>query len=398
MGPLVPFIISEEFSLVIAFFLGIAFGFILEQAGFSSTKKLVGLFYGYDFTVLRVFFTAGITAMAGILLLGHYGLLDLDAIYVNPTFFKSALLGGAIMGVGFIIGGFCPGTSVCALAIGKLDAFAFVFGAILGVWGFTESFPLVENLYNANNMGQIRISDYLGMSNVAFGFLLSFVAVAAFVATWFIENRVNKRESRINPKQRNQYVFAAVSLFVILAVVAFSPGKEDIINTQIAEAEQQKACVFKEIPADKLANEIVNKYYVLNIIDVRSPGEFNAFHLPMAINVPFDEMMKRQYEPLFKQRLKTNIIYADNDTLARMACLKAKYIGKSENMILRESASNFRKMFYEMEAPSVNASKNELETYYFRSTTATQMNNLVNSLKNIGAPVKSKAAPVKGGC
>jgi hypothetical protein len=112
MGPLVPYIISEEFSLVIAFFIGIAFGFILEQAGFSSTKKLVGLFYGYDFTVLRVFFTAGITAMAGVLLMGHYGLLDLDVIYVNPTFLKSALLGGLIMGAGFIIGGFCPGTSV----------------------------------------------------------------------------------------------------------------------------------------------------------------------------------------------------------------------------------------------------------------------------------------------
>jgi hypothetical protein len=67
MGPLVPFIISEEFSLVLALLIGIAFGFILEQAGFSSTKKLVGLFYGYDFTVLRVFFTAGITAMAGVL-------------------------------------------------------------------------------------------------------------------------------------------------------------------------------------------------------------------------------------------------------------------------------------------------------------------------------------------
>jgi hypothetical protein len=66
MGPLVPYVISVEFSLVIAFFIGIAFGFILEQAGFSSAKKLVGLFYGYDFTVLRVFFTAGITAMTGV--------------------------------------------------------------------------------------------------------------------------------------------------------------------------------------------------------------------------------------------------------------------------------------------------------------------------------------------
>ncbi|MFW6259787.1 MAG: YeeE/YedE thiosulfate transporter family protein, partial [Tangfeifania sp.] len=176
MGPLVPYIISEELSLVIAFFLGIGFGFVLEQAGFSSTKKLVGLFYGYDFTVLRVFFTAGITAMAGVLLMGHYGLLDLSVIYINPTFLNSALVGGAIMGAGFIIGGFCPGTSVSALAIGKLDALAFLFGAAIGVFAFTESFPLIEGFYRAGDMGQIRISDYFGLSNIAFGFILAVIA------------------------------------------------------------------------------------------------------------------------------------------------------------------------------------------------------------------------------
>ena len=398
MGPLVPYIISEEFSLVIAFFLGIAFGFILEQAGFSSTKKLVGLFYGYDFTVLRVFFTAGITAMAGVLLMGHYGLLDLNIIYVNPTFLKSALLGGLIMGAGFIIGGFCPGTSVCALAIGKLDALAFVFGAILGVWGFIETFPIVENLYNADNMGMVRISDYLGMSNITFGFLLSLMAVGAFVATWFIENKVNKRKSYIEPVKRNRYALAAASVFVVLAVVAFLPGKEDIINMRIAEAKRQQTCVFKEIPADKLADEIVNNYYVLNIIDVRSPEEFEEFHLPMAINIPFEQMMERQYEPLFRQRLKTNIFYADSDTLVRMACLKAKFIGKSENMIMRESALDFREMFYKAETPPFDAPKNELRVYHFRTNAARQMDNLVEAMKNIGAPVKREVVQVKGGC
>ncbi|WP_372947454.1 YeeE/YedE thiosulfate transporter family protein [Mariniphaga sp.] len=398
MGPLVPFIISEEFSLVIAFFLGIAFGFILEQAGFSSTKKLVGLFYGYDFTVLRVFFTAGITAMAGVLLMGHYGILDLSVIYVNPTFLKSALLGGVIMGAGFIIGGFCPGTSVCALAIGKLDALAFVFGAILGVWGFIESFPLVENLYNANNMGMLRISDYLGMSNITFGFLLAFIAVGAFVATWFIENKVNNRESKIEPAKRNRYALAAASVFVVLAVVAFLPGKQDIINMRIAEAKRQQICVFKEIPADKLADEIVNHYYALNIIDVRSPEEFEKFHLPMAINIPFENMMERQYEPLFRQRIKTNVFYADGDTLVRMACLKAKYIGNSENLIMRESAGEFQKMFYLAKAPPPEAPKNELQAYVFRTESARKMDNLVEALKNIGAPVKREVVQVKGGC
>ena len=398
MGPLVPFIISEEFSLVIAFFLGIAFGFILEQAGFSSTKKLVGLFYGYDFTVLRVFFTAGITAMAGVLLMGHYGLLDLNVIYVNPTFLNSALIGGGIMGVGFIIGGFCPGTSVCALAIGKLDALAFVIGSILGVWGFIESFPMIENLYNANNMGMVRISDYLGMSNVAFGFLLAVIAIGAFVATWFIENLVNKRPHKIVPEKRNRYVWAAASVFVVLAVVAFVPGKQDIINMRIAQTQRQQTCVFKEIPADKLAYEIVNNYYSLNIIDVRSPEEFEAFHLPMAINIPFDQIMERQYEPVFRQRIKTNVFYADSDTLVRMACLKAKHIGKSENLIMKESAMEFRQMFYELEEPMPGSLKTDLQTYHFRSTTAQKMDDLVSSLKNTGAPVKREVVTVRGGC
>lgn len=108
MGPLVPDFIGNELNFVVAILIGIAFGFILEQAGFSTSKKLVGLFYGYDFTVLRVFFTAGVTAMIGVVALGHFGLLDLSLIYVNPLFVWSAIVGGLIMGLGFVIGGSVP--------------------------------------------------------------------------------------------------------------------------------------------------------------------------------------------------------------------------------------------------------------------------------------------------
>ena len=133
MGPLVPDIIGIDLNFIFALIIGILFGAILEQAGFSTSKKLVGLFYGYDFTVLRVFFTAGIVAMIGVLALTHFGLLDINLTYINPTFLWSAIIGGLIMGLGFIVGGFCPGTSVCAAAIGKIDAMIFIGGALLGV-------------------------------------------------------------------------------------------------------------------------------------------------------------------------------------------------------------------------------------------------------------------------
>jgi hypothetical protein len=110
MGPLVTNeIISESTNLLLAFVIGIGFGFVLEASGFSSSRKLAGVFYGYDTVVLKVFFTAAITAMIGLLFFDLFGWIDLETVYVNPTYLTSAIIGGIIMGAGFIIGGYCPG-------------------------------------------------------------------------------------------------------------------------------------------------------------------------------------------------------------------------------------------------------------------------------------------------
>jgi hypothetical protein len=90
----------------------------------------------------------------------------------------------------------------------------------------------------------------------------------------------------------------------------------------------------------------------------------------MAINIPIDQMMERQYEPIFRQRMKSNVFYADSDTLVRMACLKAKFIGKADNMIMKESARDFKRMFVQLEEPPAGASKSDLQTYHFRTVTA----------------------------
>ncbi|NLA49220.1 MAG: sulfurtransferase, partial [Bacteroidales bacterium] len=84
MGPVTSaFAIPEWLDLLMAFIIGTGFGFALEQAGFSSSRKLVGMFYGYDTTVLKVFFTAAIFALTGSQLLGYFGLLNLNQVYVN---------------------------------------------------------------------------------------------------------------------------------------------------------------------------------------------------------------------------------------------------------------------------------------------------------------------------
>lgn len=399
MGPLVPFIISNEFNLIIALIAGIGFGYTLEQAGFSSTKKLVGLFYGYDFTVLKVFFTAGVTAMIGVLLFAHWGILDLSMIYVNPTFLWSALIGGAVMGLGFIIGGFCPGTSVCAASIGKLDGLAFVGGSALGVLAFAEGYPVFEKLYLAENWGPVLINEKLGMSKIAFAFVLTAVAFVAFYFTHKIENKVNHYEAKFPKKKRIIYSVGIALAFVVLGVILFTPNQDQRIRNRIANAERQQKCVFREVGADQLAFEIANNYYKINIIDVRTPSEFEVAHLPLAINIPFEELANRQWQPIFRQKMKTNYFYADSDTLVKKSCLWAKHIGNSENYILKETSAEFNQLFsLDVEQPSINAGKKEVNTYNFRRKLTHDMGALVDVFKNMSQPVEVKEVKIKGGC
>jgi len=195
MGPLVVNeIISQNTNFLLAFLIGMAFGFILESSGFSSSRKLVGVFYGYDTVVLKVFFTAAIVGMLGLLFLSLFNWIDLDMVYINPTYLYSTIVGGIIMGGGFIIGGFCPGTSFCAASIGKIDALVFIGGMFLGIFIFAEAYPLLEGFYKARYLGIPTLSQVLGIKDglVVLGIIL--VALGMFWAGEWAEKHFAREE------------------------------------------------------------------------------------------------------------------------------------------------------------------------------------------------------------
>ena len=184
----------EWADLLTGFIIGIGFGFALEQAGFSSSRKLAGMFYGYDTTVLKVFFTAAITALVGAQFLSYFGLLDLSLVYVNPYYINASIIGGVIMGAGFIMGGFCPGTGICALSIGKIDAFVFLIGGFIGAFLFAESYPLILNIAAGNYKGEMKVDEWLGISSGMFTLILILAAVALFWLAEMAEKRFARPE------------------------------------------------------------------------------------------------------------------------------------------------------------------------------------------------------------
>lgn len=193
MGPLIPqHIIPDQWNNVIAVIIGMAFGFIMEGSGFSSSKKIVGLFYGYDFTVLKVFFTATVTAAIGILYFGYLGWMDLSLIHIHPTYITGGIVGGVLMGVGFVSGGYCPGTSLCGVGIGRIDGMVFTIGLLVGIFLFSESFSLFESIYEGNFLGIVTITESIGMSPQWFVFLFTLMAVAIFIVTSIIQKKVKE--------------------------------------------------------------------------------------------------------------------------------------------------------------------------------------------------------------
>lgn len=187
-------IISPAWDNLFAVILGMGFGFALESSGFSSSRKIIGTFFGYDFVVVKVFFTAAIVASIGLLYFSYLGLVDFSTLYIQPTFLASAIVGGIIMGVGFAMGGFCPGTSLCATAVGRIDGLVFFGGMFIGVFMFSEAFPLFESMFYSGSQGAKMINTVLGISPELFTFLLVLAAMGMFMGASWLEKKVKKVE------------------------------------------------------------------------------------------------------------------------------------------------------------------------------------------------------------
>jgi hypothetical protein len=184
---------GDETSLVVAFLIGIGFGFFLERAGFGSARKLVSQFYLDDLAVFKVMFTAIVTAMLGVTYLSWAGFLDLGLVYLVPTYWVAQVVGGLVLGVGFVVGGYCPGTSIVATATGKLDGLAFVLGFAAGTLGFALAFPALKGLYGAGDLGARTLPQLLGIPHGLLVFAVVLVAVGGFAGATWVERKMAAR-------------------------------------------------------------------------------------------------------------------------------------------------------------------------------------------------------------
>jgi len=176
-------LLGSQTALVAAAAIGVAFGFFLERAGFGSSKKLVAVFYMKDFAVLKVMFTAVVTALISIRALAAMGAVDLGDWYQMETFLVPQISAGLLFGMGFVMGGWCPGTAVVGAVSGRWDALVFLGGAGVGSLVYAGVYPAIAPIHEVGAVGVSTLDDVLGVSPGVAALLVILMALGAFIGS-----------------------------------------------------------------------------------------------------------------------------------------------------------------------------------------------------------------------
>ena len=310
---------GKFFGYVVALIIGMGFGAVLEMSGFGDSRKLAAQFYLKDMTVLKVMFTAIIVAMSLLFLTSAIGIMDFTKVYVNITFLWPQLLGGLILGIGFIVGGFCPGTSVVAASTFKIDGMFFVGGVFFGVFIFGESFSLVQDFFYSSAYGRFMLPDLFGISAGWILILIMLMAIMMFYGAELSEKFFGRNEKielkDLIPSNKIKMIGAFSLVFISLITLAI--GQPSIADRWERIKAQEVLKIQKRevyIHAGELLEIMNDAMLYKNILDVRSETDYNLFHLENAKRIDVKNMdLKKYAQKLRSQPANTVVVLVSNN-------------------------------------------------------------------------------------
>jgi len=174
-------------TILLAIVIGAAFGFVLDRIGATNPGNIIRMLNLSKLHLMKTIL-AGI-GVASILTFGGLiaGLVDPGHLSVK-TAYIGVFAGGILLGIGFAIAGYCPGTGLTAAATGRWDAIFFVIGCLVGAAAYMVSYPvakasgLLDHLFGGSaTLGVIAGTKFPAMIEGASGEWLGLAIGVAFV-------------------------------------------------------------------------------------------------------------------------------------------------------------------------------------------------------------------------
>jgi hypothetical protein len=333
-------LVGKPLMYLIFAIIGFAFGYVLEISGFGDSTKLAAQFYFKDLTVLKVMFTSIVVAMVLIFAMVGLGVLDFNQVWVNPTYLWSGILGGLIMGVGFIVGGFCPGTSLVSAATFKIDGIFFVLGGLFGIFLFGETEQFYDYWWNtAGYLGRFTVMDWLHLPTGVVVLLVVLMALFMFWGGEQLERIFGKRDLKREPLMR--YAGAGALTLGALAVIFIG---QPTVTQKWTRLEPAKAPLLAErqvqIHPGELLASMGNDRLNLILLDVRSETDYNLFHIHGAQHVPVSDLPALVPKLLVEPPKNSVYVVMSNDEAAATEAWKVLVANSVPNVYILEGGVN----------------------------------------------------------
>lgn len=153
-------------TILLALLIGAGFGFALDRVGATNPDFIIGMLRLSNLHLMKAILLA--IGVASIGLFGGLlaGVIDAGHMSVK-TAYLGVVIGGAMLGIGFAVSGYCPGTGLTAAATGRWDAVAFIVGGLAGAFAYMLSYAavkqtgLLESLFGGKTtLGAVTGTDY----------------------------------------------------------------------------------------------------------------------------------------------------------------------------------------------------------------------------------------------
>jgi len=344
-----PFDLAAELgiqgSYLVYLGIGFAFGFVLESAGFGDARRLAAQFYFRELVVLKVMFTGIVVAMTLIFLSTALGLLDYDEVWVNPTYLWPGIVGGIIMGLGFIIGGYCPGTSLVSMATLKVDGSFFVMGVITGVLIFGDTVAYFNHFWNSSFMGRFTLPEMLGLDTGVVVFLAVLMALAMFWGLGLLSKAIYGKQEDLSPLKPR--IAAALILLLVSGLLLFynQPDLErkwQLLAKEYAPRLEQRTVY---IDPSELLHLMNDEYIDLVIYDVRNEPDWNQFHLVDAKRVPLEELPALRKQILSLPENAVIVLVSNDEILSTRAWKQLMTMAKPNAYILEGGINHWLNIY-----------------------------------------------------
>jgi hypothetical protein len=280
-----------QLGLLVAVLVGVGFGGVLERAGFGRATKLAAQFYLSDMTVLKVMFGAIVTAALGTVIADGIGLIELRPLASQAaswTYLGPMLAGGLLLGVGFIVSGYCPGTSVVAAASGNIDGLVTLLGVGIGCFLFAETRPLLGTFVESGNLEHLFLYDLLHLPAAVIAAGVTVAAIGAFVAADAAERRFGSGPGDQDADRRapgpRRFAFASFGVAAAVGLALMAVPESTSTSTEPRGSE------LLVIDPQELAHRLIEEPWTVRILDLRTRDECAERRVPGAECAPLDTL------------------------------------------------------------------------------------------------------------